>query len=216
MLIYTAVHNEKGVAVLVGYARVSTSEQETKLQRDALRRAGVRKVFVEKASAVGVRPVLADVMASLRPGDVLVVWKLDRLARSVRHLHSLLDELEVRKCRLRSLTEPIDTSSPLGEFVLQILGAMAQFERRLIRERAVAGQVAAYERGVRWGGRSPTLDKKQAATVRRLYRAGWTMVSIGEHFGVSRSTVSRVLSPSPPRPRVAMPVLREYVKVCVE
>lgn len=197
--------------MLIGYARVSTNDQETRLQRDAMRRAGVRRVYEEKASAVATRPVLRQALDALKPGDVLVVWKLDRLARSMRHLHALLDELEAKRCGFRSLTEPVDTSSPLGEFVMQILGAFAQFERRIIRERSIAGQVAAYQAGVRWGGRQPTLSKREASEVRRLRRSGWTHQALAERFDVSRSTISRTLNPPTPREREALPVLRRYL-----
>lgn len=202
--------------MLVGYARVSTLDQETSLQRDALKRAGVRRVWEEKASAVARRPVLDQALSSMRRGDVLVVWKLDRLARSMRDLLSLLERLESMGCGFRSLTEPIDTSSPLGEFVLQVLGAVAQFERRLIRERSIAGQVAAYERGVRWGGtKQRTLSDSQVAAVRRAYASGkWTMVALGQRFGVSRTSISRVLNPATPVRYRPLPVLGRYIKEC--
>lgn len=198
--------------MFIGYARVSTEEQETTLQLDALRRAGCRRIFQEKASAVSSRPALQRTLAAMKPGDVLVVWKLDRLARSLRDLLDLLDALKLAGCSFRSLTEPVDTSSAMGELVLQILGAVAQFERRLIRERAIAGQVAAYQRGVRWGGRAPALDDLQRARVKRLRANGYTMEEIGEQLGVSRSTVSRVLTPKKKKStRGALPVLGKYL-----
>lgn len=135
--------------MLIGYARVSTSEQETRLQQDALKRAGVRTVFAEKASSEGAMPELQRALAAMMRGDVLLVWKMDRLARSLKDVLSLLERLESMGCSFRSLIGPIDTSSARGELVLQILGSVAQFERRLIRERAIAGQVAAYQRGIR-------------------------------------------------------------------
>lgn len=204
--------------MLVGYARVSTVEQETRLQRDALKRAGVRRVWEEKASAVAKRPVLDEVLASMRPGDVLVVWKLDRLARSMRDLLGVLERLEAMGCGFRSVTEPIDTSSPLGEFVLQVLGAVAQFERRLIRERSIAGQVAAYQRGVRWGGtKRRTLTDAQVRAVRRAYGAGGaTMAELGRRYGVSRYSISRVLNPPAVRRYAPLPVLGRYLKECAQ
>ncbi|TFY99009.1 recombinase family protein [Ramlibacter humi] len=135
----------------VGYARVSTVDQETRLQRDALARAGVVRVHEEKASAVARRPELERCLLSLRRGDTLVVWKLDRLARSLRDLLTLLERLHSVGAGIRSLTEPIDTGSPAGVLMLQVLGAVAQFERTIIRERVVAGQRAARARGQRWG-----------------------------------------------------------------
>lgn len=140
--------------MLIGYARVSTKEQETYLQIDALGKAGVTKIYQEKASAVSARPQLQKCLASLRPGDVLVVYKMDRIARSLKDLLSILDQISRVGAAIRSLTEPLDTSGPIGTFMVQVLGAVAQLERSIIRERALAGQIAAYNRGVRWGGES--------------------------------------------------------------
>lgn len=198
--------------MLVGYARVSTSDQETRLQLDALRSAGVQRVFEEKASAVSARPVLADCLASLQAGDVLVVWKLDRLARSLKDLWALVENLELRGCSIRSLTEPIDTSSALGELVLQILGAVAQFERRLIRERAIAGQVAAYRRGERWGGSVPssvTLLMRDRAMQLRDQGLKWRQVAA--ELGVTRRALFRALRPRKST-RGSLPVLRQYLE----
>lgn len=180
--------------MLVGYARVSTSEQETRLQRDALRAAGVRRIFEEKGSGVGPRPELHKALASLQPGDVLVVWKLDRLARSLKQLWDVVDRVKARGAGFRSLTEPIDTSSPLGEFVLAVLGALAQFERSLIRERAIAGQVAAWRRGVRWGGQPRVLSDEDARELVRLRATRlFTVRMLAEIFGCSESTVWRTV-----------------------
>lgn len=202
--------------MLVGYARVSTIDQDTRMQRDAFKRAGVRRVFEEKASAVGGRPVLRQCVAGLRPGDVLVVWKLDRLARSLRDLLELLDLLDQRGCSFRSLTEPIDTSSPLGELVVQILGAVAQFERRLIRERVVAGQVSAMAQGVRFG-RPYSLDESQRAQVVKLHLRGVRKVDIARKFGVAPNVIYRAvaqgLDPDHPRYGHKRPVLGPLVKL---
>jgi len=203
--------------VLIGYARVSTSEQETRLQRDALRRAGVRQVFSEKGSSIGARPELQKALASMRPGDVLVVWKMDRLARSLKDLLGMLERLEAMGCSFRSLTEPVDTSSAIGELVLQILGSVAQFERRLIRERAIAGQVAAYQRGVRWGGQPRALSDEDASELVRCKGTGYfSNEQLAEMFGCSLSTVYRTWwhseNPKGLRSRVqALPVLGSYV-----
>jgi len=155
--------------MLVGYARVSTNEQETRLQVDALKRFGVRRVFWEKGSGVGPRPELHRVLLLLKPGDVLVVWKLDRVARSLQDLLRVMETLRERGCSFRSLTEPVDTTTSMGRLVLQILGAVAEFERSLIRERSIAGQVAAMQRGVVWGGRPALLsaaDQEEARSPR--------------------------------------------------
>lgn len=198
--------------MLVGYARVSTSDQETRLQRDALNSAGVHTVFEEKASAVSVRPVLARVLETLRPGDVLVVWKLDRLARSLKDLLTLLDRLKARGCCLRSLTEPIDTTSPLGEFVLQILGAVAQFERRLIRERTIAGQVAFLQRGGVFG-RPKSLTVEQEREVASALAAGHSKASLSRRFGVGYIVIRRVELESLGQKNTGrLPVLRKYVQ----
>ena len=202
--------------MLVGYARVSTTDQGTELQRDAFKRAGVRKVFDEKASAVGDRPVLQRCLASLRPGDVLVVWKLDRLARSLRDLLGLLELLEQRGASFRSLTEPIDTSSPLGELVVQILGAVAQFERRLIRERVVAGQVSALMRGVRYG-RPYSMSESQRQEMVSLHLGGMSKAEISRRFGVRPEVVYRAIAqalrPDHPRYSPKRPILGPLVKL---
>ncbi|KAI9881952.1 MAG: hypothetical protein M1823_006333, partial [Watsoniomyces obsoletus] len=123
----------------------------TALQLDALRAAGVHRLFSESASGVGARPQLHHALDSLVAGDVLVVWKIDRIARSLNDFLRILDRLKGEGAALRSLTELIDTSTPIGEFVLQVLGAVAQLERSMIRERVMAGQRAARARGKRWG-----------------------------------------------------------------
>src|SRR5919205_2274577 len=140
-------------ATLVGYARVSTLDQKPQLQLDALRAAGCQKLFVEKAS--GAKEDRAQLQAALdymRPGDTLVVWKLDRLARSMKQLIATVEELKEREIGFRSLTEAIDTTSAAGELFFHIFGALAQFERSIIRERTNAGIRAALARG-RKGGR---------------------------------------------------------------
>ncbi|MFM9927967.1 recombinase family protein [Variovorax sp. H27-G14] len=203
--------------MLIGYARVSTSEQETHLQMDALRAAGVGRVFAEKGSSVGPRPELRRALASMAHGDVLVVWKLDRLSRGLIDLLALIDQLKVSGCGFRSLTEPIDTTNPLGVFMLQVLGAVAQLERSLIRQRAVAGQVAAYDRGVRWGGQPRALSDDDSLELVRCKRTGFfTNALLSEIFGCSMSTVYRTwwhaANPGGLRSRVrALPVLGSYV-----
>jgi DNA invertase Pin-like site-specific DNA recombinase len=175
--------------MLVGYARVSTSDQDTALQRDALRRAGVRTVFEEKRSAVASRPELERALRSLKPGDVFVVYKVDRLARSLSHLLGILRRIEDARAEFRSLTEPIDTASSAGRLMLQLLGAFAEFERSLIRERSRAGQLAAVAAGWR-PGRPRSFDYEEAA---RLNARGLSYAAVGERLGVSRVAVKYAL-----------------------
>lgn len=145
--------------MLYGYARVSTVQQDTALQMAAFRAAGVRRVIEETASGARERPQLERLLSRLRVGDVLVVYKLDRLARSLVDLMRIIEAVRSRGAAFRSLTEPLDTASPAGRLLLQMLGAVAEFERAVIRERCQAGRVAARERGVRFG-RPPTLARE--------------------------------------------------------
>lgn len=178
--------------MLYGYARVSTSEQENHLQLDALEAAGVARVWSEKRSSIGSRPQLRAVLSVLKPGDVLVVYKLDRVARSLKDLLEILEVVQRAGAGFRSLTEPIDTSSAVGTFIVQVLGAVGQFERSLIRERAIAGQVAAYRRGVRWGGQPPAVSAEDAAEIARLRQTGlFTIAMLAEMFHCSEATVWR-------------------------
>ncbi|MDE9447723.1 recombinase family protein [Xenorhabdus bovienii] len=150
---------------LIGYARVSTIEQDTALQTDALHKAGCERVFEDRCSgAKSDRPGLSEALAYLRDGDVLAVWRLDRLGRSLPHLIETISALEARGIGFRSLTESIDTTTPGGRLIFHVFGALGQFERDLIRERTKAGLTAAAVRG-RKGGRKPvvTADKLQRA-----------------------------------------------------
>jgi DNA invertase Pin-like site-specific DNA recombinase len=150
---------------LIGYARVSTAEQDTALQTDALRKVGCDKIFEDTASgAKAERPGLAAALAYVREGDTLVVWRLDRLGRSLPHLIETIGALEARGVGFRSLTEAIDTTTSGGRLIFHVFGALGQFERALIRERTKAGLTAAAARG-RKGGRKPvvTADKLQRA-----------------------------------------------------
>ena len=150
---------------LIGYARVSTAEQDTALQTDALRKAGCERIFEDMLSGVKTeRPGLASALEFLRDGDVLAVWRLDRLGRSLAHLIEVIAALEARGVGFRSLTESIDTTTSGGRLIFHVFGALGQFERDLIRERTKAGLAAATARG-RKGGRKPviTADKLQRA-----------------------------------------------------
>lgn len=196
---------------LVGYARVSTRDQETYLQLDALHRAGVQQIYEEKTSSVSARPELQRCLSSLRPGDVLVVYKMDRIARSLLDLLMILDRIKDSGASVRSLTEPLDTSGPLGVFMVQILGAVAQLERGIIRERTVAGQVAAIKRG-RVFGRPKKLDETQEAEVLRMLAEGWTKSATARHFDVSVIVVRRIADEAQgKKSKSRYPVLAQYL-----
>jgi DNA invertase Pin-like site-specific DNA recombinase len=188
--------------MLVGYARVSTQDQDTALQRDALERHGVRRVFVESGSGVGPRPELQRALSSLGRGDTLVVWKLDRIARSLPDLLAIQGRLRDTGACIRSLTEPLDTTSPFGEFTFQVLGAVAQLERSMIRERVMAGQAAAKARGKRWGRRRALSPDDEAQVVAMYLSGGYTMVELAALWGVGLGTVKcavyRVVRPDAP------------------
>jgi DNA invertase Pin-like site-specific DNA recombinase len=154
--------------MLVGYARVSTLDQNPALQIDALKVAGCERIFTEKASgAQRERPELKAALNYIRAGDTLVVWKLDRLARSMRQLIETVEDLQARGIELRSLTESIDTATPGGRLVFHIFGALAEFERAIIRERTSAGLQAARERGKK-GGRPKTFGPKDLAAAKAM------------------------------------------------
>jgi len=154
--------------MLIGYARVSTEEQNLDLQTDALQKAGCERVFSDKVSGVASeRKGLAHTLEMLRPGDVLVVWRLDRLGRSLKDLIELVGELEQKSIGFRSLTENIDSTSPGGKLVFHLFGALAEFERNLIRERTLAGLKAARARG-RKGGRREVMDEKKIRQAQAL------------------------------------------------
>lgn len=180
--------------MLIGYARVSTQEQDTAMQIEALRNAGVAIIFEEKASGARFdRPVLWACIARLVGGDQLVFYKLDRIARSLSDLLLILKRVEDAGASIRSLTEPIDTGTPAGRLMLQILGAMAEFERSLIRERSIAGQREAMARGVHCG-RALSVDQATAAAIVDAYGSGlYTLKGVGQRFGVSESVVKRLV-----------------------
>ncbi len=197
--------------MLYGYARVSTKDQETTLQLDALSNAGVLEVRQEKGSSVGPRPELQKLLAQLQPGDTLVVYKMDRIARSLKDLLSILDRIKASGAAIRSLTEPLDTSSPLGIFMIQILGAVGQLERSITRERTVAGQVAAIKRGVVFG-RPKLLTPEQESEVFAMVDSGVSQSATARHFGVTLIVVRRVLDERAGRKNTGLyPVLKDYL-----
>ncbi|OQM77989.1 DNA-invertase hin [Rhodococcus sp. 66b] len=152
------------VSDFLGYARVSTTDQNPELQQDALNAAGCFRIWTDKASGAKTdRPELAAVMDALRPGDTLVVWRLDRLGRSLPHLIETVTQLEARGVAFKSLTEEINTTTPGGKLIFHIFGALAEFERNLIRERTMAGLSAARDRG-RVGGLAILADRSEETT----------------------------------------------------
>jgi len=158
-----------GTGMLVGYARVSTQDQNLELQLDALNSAGCEKVYQDKASGAKTdRPGLDDLLAFIRDGDTLVVWRLDRLGRTLRHLIETVADLEERGIGFRSLQESIDTTTSSGKLIFHVFSALAEFERTLIRERTQAGLTAARARG-RKGGRPRKLDSAQVKLLYQLY-----------------------------------------------
>jgi DNA invertase Pin-like site-specific DNA recombinase len=178
---------------LIGYARVSTPDQTTDPQLDALTAAGCDRIFKEKASgALRDRPELAAALDYLRPGDTLIVAKLDRLGRSLSHLIETLTGLDERGIGFRSLGEGIDTTTSAGRLMMHILGAIAQFERDLIVERTQAGLAAARARG-RTGGRPVTVTPEKLAAAQTLIAAGHTTKAAAAAVGVARATLYRHL-----------------------
>ena len=180
--------------MLVGYARVSTQDQDLSLQLDALQAAGCDKVYTEKASgAQRDRPQLQAALEYMRGQDTLVVWKLDRLARSLKQLIETVEELGARSIGLRSLTESLDTTTSGGTLVFHLFAALAEFERAMIRERTRSGLQAARRRG-RLGGRPPALTGQDLAEAKALLRdPDITVEQVAKRLGVAPSTLYRHL-----------------------
>ncbi len=176
--------------MLLGYARVSMDDQNLDLQKDALKGASCEKIFLDEISgSTKHRPGLERALDSLREGDTLIVWRLDRLGRSLKDLIELVAELERKGVALRSLQEAIDTTSPGGKLIFHVFGALAEFERNLIRERTQAGLAAARARG-RKGGRPKSLDTEKRKMAVKLYREGnHTVQEICRLVGVSKPTL---------------------------
>src|ERR687885_586712 len=178
--------------MLVGYARVSTSEQTLDLQKDALEKIGCTKIFSDVVSgAKEERKGLQEALEYVRQGDTLVVWRLDRLGRSLKHLIETITRLNDRHIGFKSITENIDTTTSGGKLVFHIFGALAEFERELIRERAKAGLLAARARGRR-GGRPKTLKDKKVAMAQALYNDKHNPIAeICKTLNISRATLYR-------------------------
>jgi len=180
---------------MIGYARVSTDEQNPALQFDALERAGCERIFVDYASGARAnRPALEDALGILKEGDTLVAWKLDRLGRSLSHLISLISELDARGVAFRSLSEAIDTGTAAGRLLFHVMGALAEFERALISERTRAGMAAARARGAVLGRPSKLSTTQVAAARRSLASAGGSVREVADKFSVSRSTLGRAVN----------------------
>ena len=190
---------------LVGYVRVSTADQNMTLQRDALIAAGCNPLFEDQASgARAQRPGLAQALAYVRRGDTLVTWKLDRLGRSMAHLIETVRTLEARGVGFRSLTEGVDTTTPGGTLVFHLFGALAQFERDLIRERTRAGLDAARARG-RKGGRKPVVTADKLARARTLVASGLTVREAAARLRVGKTALYDALRPMPPNGEPELP-----------
>jgi DNA invertase Pin-like site-specific DNA recombinase len=182
---------ERGQRLLmrIGYARVSTDEQSPDLQLDALKKAECKRVFTDKASAAkGARPGLADAVSHLRSGDVLVIWKLDRLRRRVKGLVAFVADLQERGVQFRSLTEGIDTTTPSARLFFHVMASLAQMERELLAERTRAGLTAARRRG-RVGGCKRRMTPGKVESARKLLRSGMAPREVAQNLGVSIPTL---------------------------
>jgi DNA invertase Pin-like site-specific DNA recombinase len=180
----------------IGYARVSTEDQNLDLQRDALERADCERIYQDKLSGgTTKRPGLDEALAQLRPGDVFIIWKLDRLSRSVKGLVDFVAELDDRGIQFKSLTDGIDTTTPSGRFFFHIMASLAQMERELIAERTKAGLAAARKRG-RVGGRKRVMTQSKLAAAKTLLEDGVPPKEVAENLGVSVPTLYRWLPAS--------------------
>jgi DNA invertase Pin-like site-specific DNA recombinase len=191
--------------MLIGYARISTLDQNLELQRDALSTSGCKKIFTDVASGGSAdRAGLLDALAHLRTDDTLVVWRLDRLGRSLKHLIETVTSLHGRGIGFRSLTEGIETETSGGRLVFHLFACLAEFEREVIRERTQAGLAAARSRGRR-GGRPALMDEKKTTIARRMHAdPANNAADIARALGVSRATFYRSLK-SPTKPDSASP-----------
>jgi DNA invertase Pin-like site-specific DNA recombinase len=171
--------------MFIGYARVSTDEQSLDLQLDALKRAGCKRIFTDKVSTTkAIHPGLADAVSHLRDRDVLVIWKLDRLGRTVKGLVDFVADLQERKIQLRSLTDGIDTTTPAVRFFFHVMASLAQMERELPAERTRAGLAAARRRG-RVGGRKRRMTPGKVESDRKLLSSGMAPRDVAQNLGVS-------------------------------
>lgn len=185
---------KKIVMVNIGYARVSTIEQDTILQIKALKEFGCDIIYEDKISGTKIdRPELSKALSYLREGDTLIVWKLDRLGRSIKHLIEIVNNLENRKISFKSLTENIDTTTSSGKFIFHLFGALAQFEKDLIRERTKAGLKAARDQG-RIGGRPVVMTDEKLKKVKEHLKNGLNVREAAARIKVSATTLYKALN----------------------
>ena len=178
-------------AMRIGYARVSTRDQNLELQLDALNKAGCKRIFTDKLSGAQVeRPGLQEALSHLREADTLVVWKLDRLGRSVKGLVDLVNELETQKVHFQSITDGVDTKTPAGRFFFHVMASLAQMERELILERTRAGLEIARSQG-RVGGRKRQMTEGKVQAARKLLASGTPPHEVAHSLGVSVPTLYR-------------------------
>jgi len=183
--------------MLIGYARVSTADQNLDLQRDALDKAGCEKIYEDRISGTRAdRPGLDRALENLREGDSLTVWKLDRLGRSVKNLVDLVGQLHKRGIQFRSLTDSIDTGTPAGRFFFHVMASLAEMERDLIMERTRAGLAIAKQQG-RTGGRPRMMTRSKIESARKLLAAATPPKDVAAHLGVSVPTLYRHLPANP-------------------
>ena len=182
--------------MLIGYARVSTQDQNLELQRDALNKAGCKKIFEDKISGARAdRPGLVMALEILREDDTLVVWKLDRLGRSVKQLVGLVSDLQKQGVQFKSLTDSIDTSTPPGRFFFHVMASLAEMERELTIERTRAGLETARKYG-RKGGRRPKMTESKIESAKKLLASGIPPKDVAKNLGVSIPTLYRWLPAS--------------------
>jgi DNA invertase Pin-like site-specific DNA recombinase len=183
-------------ALLIGYARISKADdQDTAAQVKALRQAGCKRIFEEKASGGRWdRPQLHKALEQLREGDVLIVWKLDRLSRSLKDLLHIMERVRDAGAGFRSITEVVDTTTSAGRMVMQMLGSFAEFERSMVRERTRAGLAAARGRGVKVGRPAKLSRRQQEEVIRTVRNGSKTAADAGRLFGLHRSNITRLLA----------------------
>ena len=180
--------------MLIGYARVSTQLQDNAIQIDALKKSGCETIFEEKISGGRwERPKLQELLKHIRKGDTVLVWKLDRLSRSLKDLLFIMEQIEVKGAGFKSLTESIDTTNPAGKMMMQMVGAFAEFERSMLKERTMNGLQYARKQG-RIGGRKPKLNSAQLEEIIKLYKNGKSAAELAELFNVHKATIYRCLN----------------------